>query len=177
MQALEKQELLEALDAGRKALREALFGVDDALTRETPKSGGWSILHCVEHVAISEQYLLRRLRCARIAAESLENRAREAKIVERATDRTRKIDAPQMSMPRGRFDSVGAAVEAFEAARAKTICYVDQCSDDLRRWATDHPLIPGPVNCYEILLMMAAHPARHAKQIAEIREKLSREDQ
>jgi hypothetical protein len=36
---------------------------------------------------------------------------------------------------------------------------------------TTHPLIPV-VNCYEMLLMMAAHPLRHAKQIEEIRAAL-----
>jgi len=32
-----------------------------------------------------------------------------------------------------------------------------------------HPLI-GPANCYEMPLMMALHPPRHAPQIDEIRE-------
>jgi hypothetical protein len=38
---------------------------------------------------------------------------------------------------------------------------------DLRRELTSHPLI-GVVNCYEILLMMAVHLHRHARQIEEI---------
>jgi hypothetical protein len=38
---------------------------------------------------------------------------------------------------------------------------------------TDHPLIPGPVTCYETLLLIAAHPGRHAKQIEGIRRELS----
>jgi hypothetical protein len=53
---------------------------------------------------------------------------------------------------------------------------VEGFSDDLRFWLTDHPLIPGPVNCYEILLMMSVHPVRHAEQIAEIRAALASPD-
>jgi hypothetical protein len=37
---------------------------------------------------------------------------------------------------------------------------------------TDHPLIVGPVTCAETLIMIADHPARHAKQINEISAQL-----
>jgi hypothetical protein len=37
-------------------------------------------------------------------------------------------------------------------------------------------LIVGPVTCAETLIMMAAHPARHAKQIEGIRRILATEN-
>jgi hypothetical protein len=46
---------------------------------------------------------------------------------------------------------------------------VEQCFGDPRQMITDHPLIEGPVTCAETLVMIAAHPARNAKQIEEIR--------
>jgi DinB superfamily len=174
MNEQEKREMLESLEEGRKAMREALSGVDDAQASANPESG-WSILGCVEHVAFAEQNLLDRLHRAQRSNQSLENRPREAKIAQRAADRSRRIDAPEMSQPHGRFPGLDQALAAFETARAETIRYASESHDDLRCWVTDHPLVPGPVNCYEILLMMAAHPIRHAKQIAEIREKLTRQ--
>jgi hypothetical protein len=36
---------------------------------------------------------------------------------------------------------------------------------------TDHMLIEGPVTCAEMLIMITAHPARHAQQIVEMRAK------
>jgi hypothetical protein len=65
---------------------------------------------------------------------------------------------------------VDKALADFDATRAETVRFVEKFEDDPRRWLTDHPVIPGPVNLVEILLTMAVHPARHAKQIAEIRE-------
>jgi hypothetical protein len=58
---------------------------------------------------------------------------------------------------------------AFDATRAQVVQWVENCTVDLRQMMTDHPLIEGPVTCKEILVMIAAHPARHAKQIAECR--------
>ena len=60
----EKQEILRALQVGRDALGEALAGVDEKQACRKPAGGGWSILGCAEHVAISERYLLSRLTCA-----------------------------------------------------------------------------------------------------------------
>jgi hypothetical protein len=57
--------------------------------------------------------------------------------------------------------------------RRETVRFVEEFSGDFRSWLTMHPLITRPLNCYEMLLLMALHPARHAMQIAEIRIGLS----
>ena len=78
-----------------------------------------------------------------------------------------------MAHPAGRYGSLQEAFAAFEAARTEVVGFVEEFDDDPRSWVTDHPMIAGPVNCYEILLLIAAHPGRHAGQIVEIREKLT----
>ncbi len=169
----EKREILDALEAGREALREALAGVDEPLAMLTPRQGGWSILECVEHVAAVEQFLLSRLRTASCSEHSHEDRRREALITRGAADRTRPREAPEEVRPGGRFGSVREALLAFDSERAGTVRFVEEFSGDPRFWVTSHPIIPGPVNCYEMLLIIALHPARHAKQIAEIRASLA----
>jgi hypothetical protein len=170
----EKREILFALKAGRDALDHALAGVDDRTSLEKPQTGGWSILECIEHVAVSEIYLVSRLSCATRIEHGHVNRAREATIRERALDRSKRIESPEAGKPMGRFAHLAEALLAFNAARAEAIRFVEDCADDPRCWMTDHPFIPPPVNCYEILLTMAAHPGRHAQQIWEIREALAR---
>jgi len=177
MDPSEKREILDFLRSGRQALAGALSGADEATAGRVPASGGWSILGCVEHVAISEAYLLTRLQQAQPAAQSLENRAREARFLERATNRAHPIDAPPLSHPIGRYATVHEAFAAFDAARTQVVRYVENFHGDLRCWSTDHPMIQGPVNCYEILLMIAAHPGRHAKQIVQIRQALQSQSQ
>ena len=172
MDPSEKREILDFLRSGRQALVDALSGVDETTARLVPATGGWSILGCVEHVAISEAYLLTRLQQAQPAGQSLANPTREARFLERATNRARPIDAPPLSHPTGRYAAVHEAFAAFDTARTQVVRYVEDFDDDLRCWSTDHPMIQGPVNCFEILLMVAAHPGRHAKQIVQIRHAL-----
>ena len=167
----EKEALRTALDRGHAALRRALEGVEDDLAARKPAAGGWSILECVEHVVVSEQYLLSRLRIAQ-RSEPAADVEREAKIAVRAANRTRRIEAPPESQPPGRYASLRDAVAAFDATRAETVRFLEQFEGDLRCWTTDHPLFPGPVTSMETLIMMAAHPGRHAEQIGEIRTAL-----
>jgi uncharacterized damage-inducible protein DinB len=176
----EKQSLLESLNNGRDALETALAGVDDALASRKPPSRdpsnqAWSILDCVEHMVLSEQYLLSRLRIAQLSTDP-PHPSREAKIAARAADRARPIEAPSMSQPSGRYPGLHEALAAFDAVRAEILEYVNNLTEDPRSLITDHPLFPGPVTCYETLLMIAAHPARHAKQILEIRQALESAD-
>jgi DinB superfamily len=174
MTIAEKQLLLSALNDGRQALAKALEGLEEAVAARRPGGGGWSILECVEHMCQSEQYLLSRLRMAASTAQPVATLAREEKIARRARDRSRPIEAPSMVRPRGRFSTLRDALAAFDGVRAEVIDYVVRSSGDLRCQATDHPLIQGPVSCYETLLMIAAHPRRHAEQILELRASFAR---
>jgi uncharacterized damage-inducible protein DinB len=172
METAEKVEVLRQLQAGRDALGDELAGVDDAMAARKPASGGWSILDCVEHLVVTERYLLTRLQAATIFEQPFEKWRREAKIAALAADRTRRIEAPKQAHPHGQFATLGEAVAAFDAARAEVERWLKNCHADLRCMMTDHALIEGPVTCAEMLIMIAAHPARHAKQIEEIRAQL-----
>jgi hypothetical protein len=161
------------LHQGREALGRALTGVDEELAAHQPPQGGWSILECVEHCVISERYLLSRLQIAQHTPEPVADREREAKIAARAANRARRIEAPPASEPRGQFATLREAVAAFDAARAESLLFLERFDGDLRCWSTDHPLFTGPVTCHETVIMMAAHPGRHAEQILEIRAGLT----
>jgi len=169
MEQAEKAEVLRQLHAGRDALSEALAGVDDAMAAHKPSRESWSILECVEHMVVTERYLLTRLQAAKDAEQPFEKSRRAGKIAMLAADRSRRIEAPEQAHPRGRFGGLSEAVAAFDATRAKVELWVENCVGDPRRMMTDHPMIVGPVTCAETLIMIAAHPARHAQQISEIR--------
>jgi hypothetical protein len=80
MKAHEKREILAALDSGRKALLGALSGVTDDLAVRSPGLGKWSILQCVEHTAVSEDYLFSQLTAAKHSDMPLIDEQREALI-------------------------------------------------------------------------------------------------
>ena len=172
MEQAEKLRILRELQAGREALGEAVAGVDDGMATRKPSHEAWSILDCVEHMVESERYLLTRLHAAEHTDQPFEKSRREGKIAMLAADRSRRIEAPEQAHPKGQFATLGEALAAFDATRAEVERWVENCTGDPRCMLTDHPLIVGPVTCAETLIMIAAHPARHAKQIAEIRARL-----
>ena len=165
----EKQEILALLDEGQKALALALDDIDEEHAAWKPGNREWSILECVEHLVLAEEYLFSRLEAARPVAGTAANPAREAAILSRGLDRKTRMESPEVGWPHGRFRNLQQAVAKFHEVRTRTVDWVNCVELDPRSWLTDHPIIKGPVNCYEILLTIAVHPRRHAEQIRLIR--------
>jgi hypothetical protein len=158
------------LDLGLTALRDAIDDCPEEICSLRPAPDRWSIVECIEHLARAEAYLGASLNKGRAVAPVV-NAKREGRIVAAGEDRTRRIEAPDLSHPTGSYASVAAAMEALEAARAATLAFLDAHENDLHGWEAMHPLI-GPVNAYEMLLVIAMHPRRHVQQIRESRAAL-----
>jgi hypothetical protein len=169
---VDKADVLQMLQEGMDSLSEALRGIDASLAKRRPQAGSWSVVECVEHLTLTERALLLRLKEARACDESHEDRAREAKFQNLALNRARRIEAPDPVRPGNGSTTLAEAVQEFDAARRETIEFVEDFRGDLRWRVAQHPLITRPVNCYEMLVLMAMHPRRHALQIAETRRTL-----
>ena len=161
----DRDQLLASLNAGRGDLLAAVEGLTDEQAAIKPADGGWSALECVEHVATAETRMFRRLTQS-VAVEEELSREREPALYTRLATRGRKFEAPEHVRPTGRYATFGEAVGAFLDARERTVKWLDSCDFDLRRRSVVHPLL-GPASAYELILIMAAHPARHARQIQE----------
>jgi hypothetical protein len=162
----DRDQLMASLNAGRGELLAAVEGMTDELAAAKPAGGGWSALECAEHVAIGEKVLFRLLKTRSAAVEEELSREREAVLYERGASRGRKFEAPELVRPTGRYATLGEAVVAFLGARERTVEWLGKCDFDLRRRTVEHPLA-RQVSAYEFILIMAAHPARHARQIQE----------
>ena len=57
MEPEERAQLLADLERGRNALLEVLDGVTEEVAAKSPGVGRWSVMECVEHLALSEDYL------------------------------------------------------------------------------------------------------------------------
>jgi len=168
MREEERQAILASLNQGTAALLDALFGVTEEFAVRIPSPGRWTILQCAEHVAVAEDYLFSLITASKQTEAPLINERREALILARGADRSSKRDSPPDALPRGSYATLHEALQGFLAGRERTIQFVNTNKEDLRSWITSHPLM-GTVSCHEILLLMAVHPARHAKQIEEIK--------
>jgi hypothetical protein len=171
MDEQERASLLNQLDQGRADLLRTLQGVTEEMAARSPTPQRWSILQCVEHLAISEEYLLTQTLAAWAVDAPMVNEKREGAIAERGPDRAYPIPAPAVALPSDRYSSLDTAVKSFLAARERTIQFVRGFSGDLRAQITTHPIF-GTVNCYENLLIIAVHPIRHAKQIEECKREI-----
>ena len=167
----ERHEILASLEQGPTALRKALEGVTEEMAARAPAPGSWSILGCVEHLVISEEYLFRQIIESAHADAPLINEKREAAIPVRGLDRSERMESPPEGCPSGQFVTLQEAVERFHANRERTINFVRGNTEDLRSRITSHPIM-GTVNCHEMLLSIAVHSLRHIKQIEEAKAAL-----
>jgi hypothetical protein len=176
MEPNERHEILALLEQSRAALLAAVDGVTNERARRIPAPGRWSILGCVEHVAISEDYLFSQIGEATLSQTAATNPVREAKMLAFGADRSRRIESPPEGHPTGAFPTLAAAVSHFLASRKRTIAFVRANRGDLRARMTWHPILKE-ANCHEMLLSMCVHVLRHLKQIEEIKAELPwRED-
>ena len=171
MNEQERQEILNSLEQVKAALRKALQGVTEEMAARAPAPESWSILGCVEHLVISEEYLFRQIIESAHADAPLINERREAAIPVRGLDRSRRMESPPQGSPSGLFSTLSEAVERFMANRERTIKFVRENTEDLRSQITSHPIM-GTVNCHEMLQSIAVHSLRHIKQIEEAKAAL-----
>jgi uncharacterized damage-inducible protein DinB len=161
-------ELAERLERGRDNFLRALEGVSEEQARRKPADGGWSILECVEHVAIAEWGMLRMTQKA-ADGDQPADRERDAQVLRFGADRSRKAKSPEAALPTGRYASLAEAAAKFRENREKTLAWVREITEtDLRRKSVPHPLA-GALDGYQMLLLMSAHPERHLGQIAELK--------
>ena len=172
MTVQERQEILNSLESGKAALRKVLQGVTEEMAARAPAPGSWSILGCVEHLVISEDYLFRQIAESAQADAPLINERREAAIPVRGLDRSRRMESPPQGSPSGLFPTLSEAVERFMANRERTIKFVRGNTEDLRSRITSHPMM-GTVNCHEMLQSIAVHCLRHVQQIQEAKAALA----
>jgi len=161
----EREFLLKALAEGELRYLAALEPISEETSLLRRDEAGWSILECAEHVATAEGQMLRMWQ--KMATPGATDREKDRVVHENISSRERRSQAPEPSRPKGRFATLAEAREKFVTNRQATIEALQQMSEDLRTKTVPHPLA-GTVDGYQLFLIMALHPARHAKQIEEI---------
>jgi len=171
MDANDRNQLLNLLAESREALCAAAANLSDEQSRLRPVPDRWSVLECVEHVALVENGILTLITTSLTPCPPLPDRTREENILRNTTNRAIKFNAPERLQPKGRLASLAAALEQFQQNRARSIEYVEHCDKDMRAFSLPHPAF-GPITAHEFLIILALHPARHANQIREVRQSL-----
>ena len=160
----EKEALRARLQEGREKWLAAVQGISEQDALFSPGEGQWNILQVAEHVATAERQMLALWK--KLSAPGTAPREKDSLIVTAQGNRNKKNPAPERSVPTGRFQSLKDAVAAFVENRAATMAALDEAGD-LRAKVVEHPLA-GVCDGYQLFLIMALHPVRHAYQVEEI---------
>ena len=166
----EREFAAQQMTEGRDALLRAIAGVSQAQWQFKAGEDGWSISHCVEHVAMAAGMLFDLLKKGSANPQGVPlDPEKDGRFARAVVDRARKVAAPAGVRPGGHFPSVEDAVRYFLASHEAAMAYTRECNQNLRSLFTLHPLL-GEIDCYRCLLLLALHPARHAAQIEEIKQ-------
>jgi uncharacterized damage-inducible protein DinB len=168
MDSEERVSVVERLHTSRDVFLDAVAGLSEAQATYRPGPHSWSIDQIAEHVAVEEQKMLRLISAQYEVLGEPASADGEALWTERALDRNLTFECPEGSRPTGRFGSFLEAILSFTASREETIRFISEGQDDLRMRAVTHPYA-GEISGQECLMILIAHPMRHAEQVRDIK--------
>jgi len=169
----ETTEIVNTLERGREEFLASVAGVNETQASVRPDPARWSVLDCVEHVALVEERFLGRLATAARVETPLVDKEKEASLLVRVADRSVRAQSPEAVLPTGRFATLAEALDQFKASRTRSIQFAQDRADDLYYLACEHARF-GPMNGAEYLMIITAHALRHAAQIQEVRAALEK---
>jgi len=163
--------LVDHLKRTEAAFLKSIDGVSDAQWTWKSAPDRWSVAETSEHITKAEDLLrstVEGMMKAPAAPDILaKTKGKEEVILKNIPDRTRKAQAPEPLVPKGTFATKAALIEAFKAARAKTLAIATGTSDLRAYGMAGFPI--GEIDAYQGILFLSAHTERHTKQIEEVK--------
>ena len=173
-------ELLDYAELQRAALFGAVSLIPEQLRDRRSDPETWSAAEVLEHLHRVESgitWLLRRS-VERAKAAGLEPENELGSMLGsldalRLLDRSRRINAPELVMPRGELTAAQGVAALTESRQGLVSALQEADGLALGRISQAHPLL-GPLNMYQWVLFVGQHEARHASQLEDIVRQLAR---
>jgi hypothetical protein len=172
MEIHERQLVLDQLASSEARLLELVDGLtpEQWTFRETPER--WSIAENIEHVILFENFITGVI--AKVMAEPAElgkkplAAAKELLVLGLANARSVKFNARESVRPTGKWPDTTEMIAELRKTRAQTLAFVAETQANLRDHFFAH-IAFGDLDCYQWLVVLGQHGARHALQIEEIK--------
>lgn len=164
----ERETALTLLQSRREMFLATVTGLSPEQLHFKPHAERWSIAEIAEHLVTVETLvvaLIPQVLTTEAIKETLESN--DLPMQTRVAARRNHVQAAERVKPTGKFQQEAELIEAYCAARDKTIAYTSSTQDDLRHHAGPHPTL-GLMDGYQWLLFLAAHTDRHLAQIREV---------
>jgi uncharacterized damage-inducible protein DinB len=168
----ERAFLIEQMEMSKKAFLTSISGISEAQWTFKPAPNVWSVQECAEHIVLSESFIFdgaqQLLKTPAVARPEKSTSEFDRMLAAGVQDRSHKATAPAPIDPAGRAATLtpAAAAKQFTAKRDQNEEYVKTTSDELRVHVG--PSAAGPLDAYQLLVLMADHTARHTAQIKEV---------
>jgi hypothetical protein len=176
LSAEEKKAGLAELARTKAMVETSLAGLSEAQGKWKAAPEKWSVLECVEHLAMTEQalagMLAGSLKGPEASAEQMAKSKGKSQVLARfMPDRGSKAQAPAEVRPTGKFTTLAVAKAALLAARSQTVAMLEKGDASLKTHVLKHPFF-GEIDGLTWFQMMSLHMERHNKQIEEVKANL-----
>jgi hypothetical protein len=139
------------------------------------KPGRWSIAENLEHLTAFENFIMEAVQKVLSDPAEPDKREQVARkdflVLGLANDRSTKFNAREIVRPSGRWPDKDELIAEFRKTRARTVAFAEETRADLRNHFFAH-IAFGDLDCYQWLIVLGQHGARHAFQIEEIKADL-----
>jgi len=161
---MDREAIVSALEANLRHIERIVSQLDDARAKTRPTPDRWSPLEHLEHLVVVERGVHKSVAAA-CGVEPSEHRTRKMDaVIAGAGTVTRPLTAPEMVEPKGRFETVGEALQLFRERRTSTMDLARSLDVAFDAHHAPHPLL-GPLDIGQWLLLAATHGERHAGQM------------
>ncbi len=168
MTSAEREVVLKDLADSRDRLRATTQGLSKTQLAYRAAPGRWSVAENIEHLAVVEAGILSMIEKGLAAPDSSKRSAMDDPgLIADVAGRITRFQAPEFLAPTGRWRD-DELLPQFDAARKRTQQFAAATDADLRRHFLPHPVL-GELDCYQWLLLTAAHCDRHRAQIEEVK--------
>lgn len=161
---------LQYLQQTRDGVVAATKGLSEAQLKFKPAPDRWSVAEVLEHITIVEGALYSNVTeivmKAPAGAPDRDTAKIDAQVFAVVPDRTHKVKAPEQFVPTGRWPAADT-LDQFLKTRERTTAFFESTPDLRAHVGGQSPL--GPLDGYEWIMFIAAHSARHTKQILEVK--------
>lgn len=169
----EKSKAAKHLASTLQILSKSVEGLSEAQLNYKPDTSKWSVKECVYHLALSEINIWGWMQGTMAAPANSDKRASikitDDQLMAGVEDRSHKIKTGDAFEPRhATWVSKDDAMAFLKNEREKHIQYLNESADDFRNHVTEQGPM-GPMDAYQIILLMSQHTVRHTKQIEEVK--------
>lgn len=170
MTPADREHAVSYLTQTRDNLLRATRGLSSGQLAFKPAPGRWSVAECLEHIIVVENRFFENVSGALQQPADPSKRSafdgRDDELLQIVTDRSAPRQAPEIVHPSSRWPH-DHLVREFEAVRNRSIDLASSIVCDPRQHFVAHRAF-GDLDCYQWLLIVAAHGDRHRAQIEEV---------